>query len=136
MESILEFFRKRRIDMAIVVDEYGGMVGLVCLEDIARELFGSIGIEEEFEMIEQLSPFEYRLAGYLPVHDWMKRFGLKPKELNIATVSGFVASLLGKIPQKGDVAHWKNLTFTVERVKKHRIRTVLLTIKTEKQTHD
>ena len=129
VESILEFFRKGHTDTAIVVDEYGGVAGLVCLEDIAEELFGSIGTKEEIDMIEQLSPFEYRLAGYLPIHDWIKRFGLKPKEIHIATVGGFVATLLGKIPQKGDVAHWENLTFTVERVSEHRIRNVLLNIK-------
>jgi putative hemolysin len=134
VESILEFFRKGHTDTAVVVDEYGGVAGLVCLEDIAEELFGSI-TKEKIDMIEQLSPFEYRLAGYLPIHDWIKRFGLKPKEIHIATVGGFVASLLGKIPQKGDVAHWENLTFTVERVSKHRIRTVLLTIKPETQNN-
>ena len=46
VESIIEFFRKKHIDTAIVVDEYGGMSGLVCMEDIARDLFGSIGIDE------------------------------------------------------------------------------------------
>ena len=135
VESILEFFRKKGTDTAIVVDEYGGVAGLVYLDDILEELFGSIGENETFEMIEQISPFEYRLAGYFPIHDWIKRFGLKPKEIRIATVGGFVATLLGKIPQKGNVAHWENLTFTVEQVSKHRIRTVLLTIKTVKQTN-
>ena len=128
VESILEFFRKVHTDTAIVVDEYGGVVGMVCLEDIAEELFGSIGTKEEIEMLEQISPFEYRLAGYLPIHDWVRRFGLRPKEIHIATVGGFVASLLEKIPQEGDVANWENLTFTVEQVRKHRIKTVLLTI--------
>ena len=128
VESILEFFRKGHTDTAIVVDEYGGVVGMVCLEDIAEELFGSIGTKEEIEMLEQISPFEYRLAGYLPIHDWVRRFGLRPKEIHIATVGGFVASLLEKIPQEGDVANWENLTFTVEQVRKHRIKTVLLTI--------
>jgi putative hemolysin len=126
VESVLEFFQEQRTDTAIVVDEYGGVAGSVCLEDIAEELFGAIGAKEEIKMIEQLSAFEYRLMGYLPIHDWIKRFGLNPREAHIATVGGFVAALLGKIPQKGDVAHWENLTFTVERVSKNRIRTVLL----------
>ena len=136
VESILEFFQKKRTDTTIVVDEYGGVAGQIFLEDIAEELFGAIGTKEEIKMIEQLSAYEYRLAGYLPIHDWIKKFGLKPKEIHIATVGGFVAALLGKIPQKGDVAHWENLTFTVERVSKHRIRTILLTIKPETQNND
>ena len=128
VESILEFFRKKRTDTAIVVDEYGGVAGLICLEDIAAELFGSIGEKDGVDMIEQLSPISYRLAGSLPIHDWIKSFGLKPKKLQSVTVGGLVATLLKKIPQKGDVAHWENVTFDVEKVDKHRIKTVLLTI--------
>ena len=136
VESILEFFKRKRTDTTIVVDEYGGVAGLVCLDDITEELFGAIGAKEEIEMIEQLSPFDYRLPGYLPIHDWIKRFGLKPKEVHVATMGGFVATLLGKIPRKGDVAHWENLTFTAEQVSKHRIRTVLLNIKPVIQKDD
>ena len=55
---------------------------------------------KQVEMIKQLSAYEYRLAGYLPVHDWMKRFGIKPHNVPIATISGFVAYLLGNIPKK------------------------------------
>ena len=106
---------------------------MISLEDIAKELLGSIGINQEFEMIKQLSPCEYRLAGYLPIHDWVKRFGIKHKELNAATVSGFVAYLIGRIPQEGDVAHWNNLIFTVEQVSKHRIQSVRLNILPENQ---
>lgn len=127
VESLLEFFRKSKTDMAIVVDEYGGIAGSVRLEDIAEELFGQIEITSQIEPIEQIGPFEYRLSGNLAVHDWSELFGIDLAETRQATVSGMVTALLGKIPKSGDVAYLKNLKFTVENVRKHRIETVILT---------
>ncbi len=127
VESLLEFFRKSKTDMAIVVDEYGGIAGSVRLEDIAEELFGQIETTSRFEPIEQTGPFEYRLSGSLAVHDWSELFGIDLAETRQATVSGMVTALLGRIPKSGDVAYLKNLKFTVENVRKHRIETVILT---------
>lgn len=128
VESLLEFFRKTGTDTAIVVDEYGGIAGLVRLEDIAEELFGPIEIAAGIEPIEQTGPFEYRLAGSLAIHDWADAFDVDFEETRMSTVGGLVTALLGKIPQSGDVAHLKNLKFTVERVQKRRIETLILTL--------
>ena len=127
VESLLEFFRRSKTDMAIVVDEYGGIAGSVRLEDIAEELFGQIEATSQIEPIEQTGPFEYRLSGSLAVHDWSELFGIDLAEIHQATVGGMVTALLGKIPKSGDVAYLKNLKFTVENVRKHRIETVILT---------
>jgi CBS domain containing-hemolysin-like protein len=75
VESLLEFFRSSRTDFAVVVDEYGGIAGSVRLEDIAKELLGPMEFTSELEPIERVGPFEYRLAGNLPVHDWAVVFG-------------------------------------------------------------
>jgi len=128
VESLLEFFPKTGTDTAIVVDEYGGIAGSVCLEDIAEELLGPIEIAERIEPIKQIGPLEYRLAGSLAIHDWADAFNIEPAEIRISTVAGFVTALLGKIPKTGDVAYLKNLKFTVERVRKHRIETLILTL--------
>jgi len=128
VESLLEFFRKTGTDTAIVVDEYGGIAGSVCLEDIAEELLGPIEITDGIEPIEQIGPFEYRLAGNLAIHDWAEAFGIDPVEIRISTLAGLVTTLLGKIPKTGDTARLKNLKFTVERVQKRRIETVVLTL--------
>ena len=128
VEALLEFFRKSRTDTAIVVDEYGGIAGCVRLEDIAEELFGQIEPTSGIEAIEQTGPFEYRLAGNLAIHDWPDVFGVELVETRLATIGGLVTALLGKIPKSGDVAYFKNLKFTVERVHKHRIETVILTL--------
>jgi len=128
VESLLEFFRKTHTDTAIVVDEYGGIAGSVCLEDIAEELLGPIELTDGIEAIEQIGPFEFRLAGNLTIHDWSEAFGLDPTETRISTIAGLVTALLGKIPKTGDVAYLKNVKFTVERVRKHRIETIILTL--------
>ena len=128
VESLLEFFRKTHTDTAIVVDEYGGIAGSVCLEDIAEELLGPIEIADGIEPIEQIGPMKYRLAGSLAIHDWIQVFGLAPTETRISTIAGLVTAALGKIPKSGDVARLKNLKFTVERMRKHRIETLILTL--------
>ena len=129
VESLLELFRKSGMDIAIVVDEYGGIAGSVRLEDIAEELVGPIEITDGIEPIEQTGPFEYRLAGSLSIHDWADAFGINPEEAKITTIGGLVTALLGKMPKSGDVAYLEDLKFTVERVQKHRIKTVILTLK-------
>jgi putative hemolysin len=127
VESLLEFFRNSGTDTAIVADEYGGIAGLVRLEDIAEELVGPIDFTEQIEPIKKIGPFEYRLAGNLPIHDWAEAFGIEPDETRLSTIGGFVTALIGRIPKTGDVAHLENLKFTVEKIQKHRIETVILT---------
>ena len=129
VESLLELFRKSGTDIAIVVDEYGGIAGSVRLEDIAEELVGPIEITDGIEPIEQTGPFEYRLAGSLSIHDWADAFGINPDEAKITTIGGLVTALLGKMPKSGDIVYLEDLKFTVERVQKHRIKTVILTLK-------
>jgi len=126
VESLLEFFRRSHSDTAVVVDEYGGIAGLVRLEDIAEELFGQIETDEGAEAIEQIGPFEYRLAGGLAIHDWAEAFGIDANETRICTVGGLVTAMLGKMPKSGDQANLKNLKFTVEKVRMHRIDTLIL----------
>jgi putative hemolysin len=127
VESLLEFFRKVGIDIAIAVDEYGGLAGLVQLEDIAEELVGPIDLTEQAAPIEKTGPFEYRLSGSLPIHDWAETFGIEPDETRLSTIGGLVTLIIGRMPKAGDVAYMENLKFTVERMRKHRIETVILT---------
>ena len=127
VESLLEFFREEHTDTAIVVDEYGGIAGSVRLEDIAEELLGPIEFAEGIEPIKQIGPFEYRLAGNLAIHDWAYAFDIDPAETRLSTIGGLVTDILGKIPKTGDVARLGNLKFTVERVRKRRIETLILT---------
>lgn len=128
VESLLEFFRETGTDTAVVVDEYGGIAGSVSAEDIAEELLGPIEITDVTDPIEQTGPLEYRLAGDLAIHEWAEAFGIDAADTRISTIAGLVTASLGRIPKTGDVTHIKNLKFTIERVRKHRIETVILTL--------
>jgi len=127
VESLLEFFRRSKTDIAIVVDEYGGIAGSVRLEDIAEELLGQIEPTSQTEPIEQTGPFEYRLSGNVAIHDWADVLGIDLAQTRMVTIGGLVTALLGKMPKNGDIAHLKNLKFTVEKVRKRRIETLILT---------
>jgi CBS domain containing-hemolysin-like protein len=128
VESLLEFFHKNQTDIGIVVDEYGGIVGSVHLEDIVDELFGQPQQISDTSAIVQLGPFRYRLAGDMAVHDWAEAFCVDVEETRISTVGGLVTALLGKIPKAGDFACLGNLKFTVDKVTRHRIESLILTL--------
>ena len=133
VESLLEFFRQSGTDTAIVVDEYGGIAGMVSLEDIVEELVGPLEAQSDIEPFEQVGPMQYRLAGNLAIHDWIDAFGIDVAQKRLSTIGGLVTALIGRIPRAGDVAHLKNLEFTVERVAKHRIETVILSLQPDSE---
>lgn len=126
LESLLVFFRKTETDTAVVVNEYGGIAGLVRLENIAEQLFGPIETSGYEDTIEKIAPFTFRITGSMPIHEWAESFGIDPGEIRIATVGGLVTSLLDKIPVEGDKAKLRNMSFTVEKIKKNRISSVIL----------
>lgn len=126
VERLLNFFRRTGTDTAVVVDEYGGIAGLVSLEDIAAEILGPIETNFCDEPIKQIGPFKYRVSGNLAVHDWANMFGIEPSETKFTTVSGLVMKQLGKIPEAGDEVGFKNLKFIVEQVEHHRIVSLIL----------
>ena len=130
VESLLEFFRSSGTDTAIVVDEYGGIAGLVSLEDIASQLIGPIEQNSQSCSIEQIGPLEYRLDGNLPAHDWADAFGIDSTHSRLTTVGGLTTALLGRIPASGDTVQLKNLTITVEKVSNRRIETLSLLLRT------
>ena len=124
--------RSRNKELLELLDTSGAelfalLTRLTLREDIAEELFGQIELPSGVEPIEQMGPFQYRLTGNLAIRDWEETFGIDLVETRLCTIGGLVTALLGKIPKSGDVAHLKNLKFTVEKVQKHRIETMILT---------
>ena len=128
LESLLDFFRQTKTDTAIVVDEYGGIAGRVCLEDCVEEILGPIDDTDEPAPIQQIGPLEYRLHGNLPIHDWTETFGIDIAYGRTATIAGLTTALLGKVPKPGDSTKVHNLRLTVETVHRHRIKTLILTL--------
>ncbi len=137
VESLLEFFRSSKTDTAIVVDEYGGIAGAVSLEDIVEEIIGPLESGDDQPPVEQIGPMKYRLDGNLSIHDWANVFGIDPDQSRMSTIGGLTMALLGKIPKPGDKAVIKNLSLTVEKVQKRRIKTIVLSLEAtiDKEDH-
>ena len=131
VESLLQEFRAKRIQFALAVDEYGGVAGLVTLEDCLEEIVGEIEDEMDrpgLEPVRRLGPAEYLLAGNLSIRSWADLFDQDRPDVGgrYSTVAGFVTSLLGRVPRQGDTVTWRNLEFTVEEVRRRRVMRVRL----------
>jgi CBS domain containing-hemolysin-like protein len=129
VESLLRDFRARKIQFAVVVDEYGGVSGIVSLEDCLEQIVGAIEDETDqpaAEPVRRVSDTEYVLAGNLSIRSWAEAFDLDvPDEGGrYSTVAGFLTSLLGRLPRPGDTVRWRNLQFTVSEVRHHRVTRV------------
>lgn len=127
IESLIQFFRTAGEDMAVAVDEYGGIAGCVRFEDVVEQLLGPME-QTDHPPIQPLGPLSYRLAADLSIFDWKDAFGIDLEETHLTTLGGFVAALLGRAPRVGDTAQLKNMKFTVESVKHNRILTVILSL--------
>lgn len=134
-DAMLNEFLLEELRMVCVVNEYGGLAGTVCLEDLLEEVVGEFDIMEA-PPIEQLGESTYRLQGNLGIREWRSLFvGFLPREmmqgLALDTMSGLVVSLLKHLPKPGDVAQVGNLRFTVEQVRSNRIEMVRLELDSE-----
>ncbi len=120
-------FQKRRIHMAIVVDEFGGTEGIITLEDILEELVGEI--QDEFDqdavMIRRLPSGSLEVAGLTTIDD-LKRVmpELKDKEIPSKTVGGLIMEAMGKVPESGESVEAKGIRFTVTSSSERQIKRV------------
>ncbi len=104
LERLLQLFLERKMHFAIVVDEYGGTVGMVTLENILEELVGQI--QDEFDQEQPLLKKEneqtWEISGALPLHELSELVGESLQENGITTTSGWVTHRLGGFPKEGD----------------------------------
>jgi len=123
-EKLLLQFRVTKTQLAIVVDEFGGLTGLVTLQDVLEEIVGKLPDPHEprsAPAVEKIAPDEYLVTGTLPMHEWIDVFKMDLSSKRINTVGGFVLSLLGRIPQQGDRVQYHNIEFTVDSMLGRRI---------------
>ncbi len=125
--ELLEEMRNDRRQIAMVLDEYGSVVGLVTLEDLLEELVGAIDDEHDVptpdDPVRTLGETTYEVDATLPIESLNDRLGLSlPMEGEYLTVGGLAFHLLGKVPNPGETFRADGVQFTVVDVKDHRIR--------------
>ena len=116
-DSLLEEFKKDRSHLAVVIDEYGTISGLVTIEDILEELVGEIEDEHDIdeEEIIKISQNIYTADAKVEIEDFTEFFNLNidPLEIDAETLGGFIITELGVLPKKGDVIKIENLSIKV-----------------------
>lgn len=131
VDELLAELRTTRIHIAIVVDEFGGMAGLVTLEDLVEELVGEIvdEFDADYEPFQEIAPGVLDVDSRVTVRDLLDRLNLKrnalgPMEIESVSVGGLIADRLGRIPCQGDVVEFGPLRLQVHTMDGHRVSLV------------
>lgn len=111
--DLLREMQKKNIRMAIVVDEYGGVAGLVTIEDLVEEIVGEIRDEQDKPEIVREGERSFIVSGGMDVDRLNELFGTKPEGKDSATIAGLVSELAGRIPCKGETVEEDGLRFEV-----------------------
>jgi putative hemolysin len=129
LASLLQEFRRTNSHFAVVIDEYGAMVGIATLEDLLEEIVGEI--EDEFDVpeepVEQIGEDSYRVEGRFSIDDFNERFGTDLPDEDFHTVGGFVFGQLGRAPEPGDDVTHDGMRFDVLEVENNRIEQIAVT---------
>jgi putative hemolysin len=131
IDDLLHEFQRRKVHLAIVLDEYGGTAGLVTIEDLLEEIVGEIQDEYDVEepMVEKLSDDEARIDGRASIDDLAEAFDLELEledDDEYDTVGGLIFHRLGDVPEPGDRITVEALTLTVESIDGRRVAKVLV----------
>ena len=127
LDALLQHFRTQATQIAIAVDEYGGVAGLVTLEDVLEEIVGEIYEPRDAGRVAPLvevADDEFLVDGRLGLKQWQTDFSQSLGALSLSTIGGFVTSLIGRVPRVGDTVTFGNLEFQVESVRRRRIERI------------
>lgn len=129
---LLKELQKNKMHIAVVIDEFGGTMGIVTLEDILEELVGEIWDEHDVvvQEIEKISDQEYLVLGNTSVEKLFEELSAE-EEFESFTVSGWVMELAERIPEEGDVFYYENMTITVMKMKDRRVEQVRIVLEAE-----
>ena len=132
LEHVLRQMQKAKSHFGFVVDEHGGLEGIITLEDLLEEIVGDISDEHDEEVNEQITEIDkrtYVLDGGLAVRDLNRRLKLSvPESEGYTTIGGFLMTEAGHVLKPGEVVQHDGLVFKIERVEKRRVRRVKLEI--------
>jgi CBS domain containing-hemolysin-like protein len=132
--ELLEELRRQRVQMAVVLDEYGGVAGLITLEDLLEEIVGPIDDEHDIptpeDSVVPLGGSLYEVDASLPLEDLNERLDLSlPTDGDFQTVGGLAFGTLGRVPEPGATFRAGNVEFTVLEVVDHSIRRLRLDVR-------
>jgi CBS domain containing-hemolysin-like protein len=125
LDTLLRQFKRRKQHIAIVVDEHGGIAGLITLEDVLEEIVGEIRDETDHEepLVVRLKKNEWRVLGKTEIEDVNETLGLSiPESKDYDTFSGYILDRIGRIPDLGDRIATDELEVTVKKVDGNRIQ--------------
>jgi len=129
LASLLQEFRRTNSHFAVVIDEYGAMVGIATLEDLLEEIVGEI--EDEFDVpdepVEQIGEDSFRVDGRFSIDEFNERFGTELPDEDFHSVGGFVFGQLGRAPERGDDVSYDGMRFDVLEVEGNRIERIAVT---------
>lgn len=142
INELLSDLQLSKMQMAVLIDEYGGFSGIVTIEDILEEIVGNI--EDEYDddepKFEQIAEGAFIIDGLYDLEDLSDEIGVKMESENHETVGGFVMDLMGEVPDENTSIEksiaYKNCTFRILSVKDRRIEKVSLTLSEKNVTED
>ncbi len=131
LNKLLNDFRTTRNHMAIVIDEYGGISGLITIEDVLEEIVGEIEDEfdvDEDESIKKISDNDFMIKGHTTIVDFNKAFNSELDETEFDTIAGLITQQFGHIPQRNESVDIDKFTFKILHADKRRIHLIRLYI--------
>ncbi len=128
--DLFEDMRKKRLQMIVVADEYGGTAGIVTMQDLVEEIFGNIGdeYEEIVDEIQQVAPGEYIIDGLTRLSVINDELGTDMESEHYETIGGFITGIIGRFPKKGEVVVYNELRWVIMDVYRTRVKRLRLQI--------
>jgi putative hemolysin len=129
LSDLLKDFQKRKVHIAIVIDEYGTVVGLVTIEDLLEEIVGEIfdEFDREVSLIDRIAEGRYRVDARMNLEELNEVLDLDlPEEEDVDSVGGLVLKVLGHVPTEGEAFVYNGITVKVEKLRNNRISKVLM----------
>lgn len=132
LNVLLKEFRSNRNHIAMVVDEYGGVAGMVTIEDVLEQIVGDIEDEYDYDEDEdniiQQSPTKYRIKALTEIEDFNEALNTRFSDEEFSTIGGLVVNKFGHLPKRDDHVQIDNLSITVVRADSRRLHSILVEV--------
>lgn len=129
--ELFKLLKNKKVHLALLIDEYGGIEGLVTMEDLIEEIMGEI--EDEYDKtkstIIKIDDTNFIIKGYLTINEFNNKFDVYIEQGDYDTLNGYILTLLGDFPKEGKKIELDNFTFLIENLNKRRIEDIRLIIK-------